>query len=66
MPLAKKAIDWLSGDQNGLKASSVPSSRRALVDSRWRKYKRVFVRVVTARTSERPSGEIADEIPRIP
>src|SRR3954463_4226355 len=57
-PEATKAIDWLSGDQNGADARAVPASGCALSGSRRRPHRLVLPDLSGAtKASCRPSGD---------
>ncbi len=59
-PNEKNAMEWLSGDQNGNAAPSLPSIARAVVPSSARTHSRMLPsRSVPVNASCRPSGEMA-------
>src|SRR5262245_59035977 len=64
-PAAKKPSERLSGDQKGFEAPSVPATSRSSVEPRGRRKSCCAMDVVTSMTSIEPSGEIADETPKI-
>src|SRR5215471_18894546 len=58
---AKKAIDWLSGDQNGAEALSVPSISLVLPESRALSHSIGLPFEDAVNATHLPSGEIADD-----
>ena len=58
---AKNATDWLSGDQNGKRAPSVPGSTRGDTVLSGRSHKRDWPSDVAANVSVWPSGESAND-----
>src|SRR5215469_11493887 len=65
-PPAPKAMDLLSGDQNGRLAPSAPRIRRALAASSGRTHNPVLPLATPMNAASRPSGEIAKPPPRLP
>src|SRR5215471_4937259 len=61
LPPAKKPTDALSGDQNGYAAPSEPGNGAAVVPSSERIHSLVSSCSSAAKTTLRPSGEIANE-----
>src|SRR5262249_8225533 len=65
-PPAPKAIDLLSGDQNGRLAPSLPRIRRAFGASSGRTHKPVLPFTTPTKAAVWPSGETAKPAPRFP
>jgi hypothetical protein len=61
VPAAKKPIQRLSGDQNGLKAPTVPGMARAADESSGRMNNCVRPSVVTTKASACPSGAMTPD-----
>src|SRR5580704_14590031 len=59
-------MDLLSGDQNGIPASSVPASRRAVVPSSGRTQRAAFLWFVATKAAVLPSGDNERPVDRVP
>jgi hypothetical protein len=58
---AKNAIEWLSGDQNGRLAFSVPANSRGATESSERSHSRDTPSAVPTNARWRPSGDRAND-----
>src|SRR5437899_2245209 len=63
LPAAKKPSDWLSGDQNGYRASFVPGNSFPLRETSGRIQRLSTPPAVTTNAMSRPSGEITPALP---